>query len=1372
MLELLKRIIRLAVPHVLVQSVSCVPSFLPYDAFISYSHAADGQLAPRLQTALERYAVPWYRRPILRIFRDETNLSATPHAWPTIEMNLDRARFLILMASPNAANSKWVHREVEHWLATKSAETLLIVLTAGDISWDDARGDFDWTKTTALPDVLKDRFVHEPLYVDLRNWGKAPNELSLLNDHFADKVLRLAAPLRGKPMDELSVQAVREVNRRIRHARIAMAVIAVLAVAAGTAAVGFWTQRDQALTALAQSNSHELAARARVTSLDRFDLAIVLAMRSIDLARASGVSWTEGASALRDIMAQTHGSRAYCLQGSQSEGRAIGFSESRRLVAVGTQAGVVCIFRRGDDNSLRLLDTLQSFHEVPLDDIQFSADGEWLVTHLRGGALRALHVGELYGNANAVQQGRANYEFHTFGDTDTAKALSFDAQRSRIGFFSSASQKIEIWPLLNLDPDHGPAVTLDPGGHALATAFDPTGMYFASLVLDRGQGPQNESTWQFWEPETRNAGKNLKFHVKVWLLATQFEVANFEVIAEQQDIYFGDGISMGSLHGLLRLGPEARWVAPAMFLSDQHSLERRLVAQVIRVAGAKVLANFMEGAGDRSFDDWRRVTDIGFTSDGGAFFALNDSVVRFWSLADPAEKGEKPRRLMEYIAPSASAGASKAQGVVSALTLSADGRFLAALDSADSLTVWDVKAGLAGKSSAPLAFVEGIGKASRGSPTALRFDADAETIVFAAGSGEVRLCDVKNRCGSATPRQAAAPEPGGGQWKDFTAPEHGQWIAAVAESQVVSFFRPNDLGRPFFKAAASDTPAPVVSRGYAVLSGTPGRPVAVISSAEGAWAAIFERQQYGFNEKLRLVWLKDRPQVFDVELVSKGCADRFSTVAFDLFAHSLAIFAPNSCVAFVKLPEGNEITTSQIKPLIAAQTEFEVESLSFSKNYIVASASGKAQLWERDRQTGLPSHSLFAQDSGVLLLPPDEKSIIAVTLKGKDAKQAVSAAQFAGFTSPIKFTPVGGYTFVSAVAMSPDGALLVIVGKRNDRPQETVAVWNVGMLDRPLVEHASQVAMRNPAIIFNSSSHRVFIGPTEYAVSDQRPYPANADGVLFDFSGPRASARTIQVNFGVAKEGCFSSDGISCYHVRYSFSPDGAWLGIERPQPFGDPGFATIVALKEGSLSKVDFSETEELGFSLRSQWLVTANADEVRLWQLDSASAKIRDRGRLSGAGLFSVLADGRSLLMLVSGQLSVNPLEIDDLLSQVGNVVGRNLSPGEWRTLFPTIGYGKVVQSLPLPPEAVYEVVDHAELLAAEGDRVGASEAFVTAARFAVETGSVRVNNDVVKAALKLNLCASARGAAEYAAKILAKDSEIQKRLECVGDAPGARP
>ena len=33
-----------------------------YDGFISYSHAADGRLAPALQKALQKLAKPWFRR--------------------------------------------------------------------------------------------------------------------------------------------------------------------------------------------------------------------------------------------------------------------------------------------------------------------------------------------------------------------------------------------------------------------------------------------------------------------------------------------------------------------------------------------------------------------------------------------------------------------------------------------------------------------------------------------------------------------------------------------------------------------------------------------------------------------------------------------------------------------------------------------------------------------------------------------------------------------------------------------------------------------------------------------------------------------------------------------------------------------------------------------------------------------------------------------------------------------------------------------------------------------------------------------------------------------------------------------------------------
>src|SRR5436853_319956 len=113
-----------------------------YDAFISYSHAKDKPIAGWLQSAIQKLGKPWYKRRALRIFRDDTSLSATPHLWPTIEQALGQSRYFILLASPEAAASKWVNKEVAYWLDQKSIDTLLIGVTDGELAWDETTADF------------------------------------------------------------------------------------------------------------------------------------------------------------------------------------------------------------------------------------------------------------------------------------------------------------------------------------------------------------------------------------------------------------------------------------------------------------------------------------------------------------------------------------------------------------------------------------------------------------------------------------------------------------------------------------------------------------------------------------------------------------------------------------------------------------------------------------------------------------------------------------------------------------------------------------------------------------------------------------------------------------------------------------------------------------------------------------------------------------------------------------------------------------------------------------------------------------------------------------------------------------------------------
>lgn len=79
-----------------------------FDAFISYSHAADRRLATAIQAGLHGFAKPWYRLRALRaprVFRDDATLATTPALWPAIQTGLDQSRFLVLFASPEAARA-------------------------------------------------------------------------------------------------------------------------------------------------------------------------------------------------------------------------------------------------------------------------------------------------------------------------------------------------------------------------------------------------------------------------------------------------------------------------------------------------------------------------------------------------------------------------------------------------------------------------------------------------------------------------------------------------------------------------------------------------------------------------------------------------------------------------------------------------------------------------------------------------------------------------------------------------------------------------------------------------------------------------------------------------------------------------------------------------------------------------------------------------------------------------------------------------------------------------------------------------------------------------------------------------------------------
>src|SRR5262249_30507377 len=258
----------------------CV-SVMRYKAFVSYSHAADGKLAPAIQRGLHRFRRSWYQGRAMHVFRDQTNLSVSPALWSSIEAALGNSEYFVLLVSPEAAKSKWVSKEVDYWISHRSPDTILFILTDGDIVWDDESGDFDWT-LSALPRILRAVYREEPLWVDLR-WIRHRENLSLRDPRFRDKIADIASTLLGRSKDELVGEDVRQQQRARRVTVSAIAVLTLLTIT--SIALAIWANQERK-TAIEQQQiavARQLAAQSESVRPNSITISTLLAVESARL---------------------------------------------------------------------------------------------------------------------------------------------------------------------------------------------------------------------------------------------------------------------------------------------------------------------------------------------------------------------------------------------------------------------------------------------------------------------------------------------------------------------------------------------------------------------------------------------------------------------------------------------------------------------------------------------------------------------------------------------------------------------------------------------------------------------------------------------------------------------------------------------------------------------------------------------------------------------------------------------------------------------------------------------------------------------------------------------------------------------------------
>ena len=218
-----------------------------YEAFISYSHAADNDLAAALQRTLNRIARPpykWREWWPPRVFRDQTNLAAAADLGGEIRSALMGSSSFVLLASPPAAESHWVNEEVTMWCANKPRDRLFIALTEGSLAWDDARSDFDPAQTDALPPALYGVFDAEPLWVDLS--GVSVVGTATRDPRFLDGAATLAAAIRGSEKYELTGEDARQHRRTRRLVGSGIGLLALLTLLATIAAIYAVIQRGHA----------------------------------------------------------------------------------------------------------------------------------------------------------------------------------------------------------------------------------------------------------------------------------------------------------------------------------------------------------------------------------------------------------------------------------------------------------------------------------------------------------------------------------------------------------------------------------------------------------------------------------------------------------------------------------------------------------------------------------------------------------------------------------------------------------------------------------------------------------------------------------------------------------------------------------------------------------------------------------------------------------------------------------------------------------------------------------------------------------------------------------------------------------------------